>query len=69
MIKLKLLIHILVTGQKIKMEVTRIRKQVGMPKKIHLNMVDGGPHWDIKPPRGSGHVNVGPDGNIFGGSH
>jgi len=38
-IKLKLLIHILVTGQKIKMEVTRIRKQVGMPKKIHLNMV------------------------------
>ena len=29
----------------------------------------GGPHWDMKPPRGSGHVNVGPDGNIFGGSH
>lgn len=23
----------------------------------------------MKPPRGSGHINVGPDGNIFGGSH
>lgn len=23
----------------------------------------------MKPPRGSGHINVGPDGNIFGGPH
>nr|WP_286174765.1 RHS repeat-associated core domain-containing protein [Harryflintia acetispora] len=29
----------------------------------------GGPHWDVQPPRGSGHINVGPDGNIFGGSN
>jgi hypothetical protein len=28
----------------------------------------GGPHWDMKPPRGSGHINVGSNGNIFGGS-
>jgi len=28
----------------------------------------GGPHWDMAPPRGSGHINVGPDGNVFGGS-
>ncbi|MCI9177941.1 MAG: hypothetical protein HFJ28_05185 [Clostridia bacterium] len=28
----------------------------------------GGPHWDMNPPRGSGHINVGPNGNIFGGS-
>lgn len=28
----------------------------------------GGPHWDMNPPRGSGHINVGPKGNIFGGS-
>ncbi len=28
----------------------------------------GGPHWDMAPPKGSGHINVGPDGNIFGGS-
>jgi len=28
----------------------------------------GGVHWDMQPPRGSGHINVGPEGNIFGGS-
>ena len=28
----------------------------------------GGPHWDMNPPRGSGNINVGPNGNIFGGS-
>ena len=28
----------------------------------------GGPHWDMAPGKGSGHINVGPDGNIFGGS-
>ena len=25
----------------------------------------GGPHWDMKPPKGNGHINVGPKGNIF----
>lgn len=28
----------------------------------------GGPHWNMNPPRGSGHINVGPNGKIFGGS-
>ena len=25
----------------------------------------GGEHWDLSPGRGSGHINVGPDGNIY----
>ena len=29
----------------------------------------GGPHWDMKPPKDSGHINVSPDGRIFGGSN
>ena len=27
----------------------------------------GGKHWDLSPPSGRGHLNVGPAGNIFGG--
>ena len=45
----------------------RHRKTGWFAKKDPSN--HGGPHWDINPPRGSGHINVGPDGNIFGGSH
>lgn len=27
----------------------------------------GGEHWDMSPPKGKGHINVGMDGKIFGG--
>ena len=42
-----------------------------MQKQINLNKADHivGDETDMKPPIKSGLINVGPDGNIFEGSH
>lgn len=44
-------------------------KETGWKEEPHKGQQPhGGPHWDVSPPTAKrGHINVAPDGKIFGG--